>query len=334
MQSATSTAYPVLRDYGPQADTFLDDVLAGLRQTPRTLPSKYFYDARGSQLFDRICELDEYYPTRTELAIMEQHLDAITARLGPRCLLVEYGSGSSLKTRLLLDRLCARGGDQAPAAYIPIDISRTHLMLSARALAARYPGLPVLPVAADYTQAFELPAVDGPVGQVVVYFPGSTIGNFTPAQARAFMEHIGDVCGPGGGLLIGVDLKKDAGVLWAAYNDAAGVTAAFNKNLLVRINRELGADFDVDGFVHEAIYDPRHGRIEMHLVCTAAHDVHLADSVIPFRAGERIVTEYSYKYAPDEFAALAAGAGFVVEQVWTDARDYFSVQFLRRVGER
>lgn len=317
-----------LYDYAPRVDTFLDDVLGGLGRVPKVLPCKYFYDARGSQLFDRICELDAYYPTRTELSILRRHLGEIVDRLGPRCLLVEYGSGSSLKTRILLDHL------EAPAGYVPIDISREHLAASARALAAAYEGLPVLAVCADYTQAFELPRLpsEEAPAQVVVFFPGSTIGNFTPAEAQAFLVRLGGICGPGGGVLVGVDLQKDVGVLHAAYNDAEGVTAAFNKNLLVRINRELGADFDVDRFAHEAVYDAGHGRIEMRLVSTVRQEVRVGKARFAFEAGERVVTEYSYKYTPAGFAALAASAGFAVEAVWTDPRRYFSVQFLRRSG--
>lgn len=323
--AAPAGALPLI-DLHPPAATFLEEVLAGLAQAPRSLPCKYFYDAFGSQLFDRICELDEYYPTRTELAIMERHVREIVTCLGPRCLLVEYGSGSSLKTRILLDHL------EDPAGYVPIDISREHLLQSAAELAATYETIPVLPVCADYTQDVEVPRPGGHVGRVVVYFPGSTIGNLTPAQARSFLQRIAGVGGPGGGLLIGVDLKKDVDVLWAAYNDAQGVTAAFNKNLLTRINRELGADFDVDRFEHEAVYDPAHGRVEMRLVSTVDQEVHLAGRTIPFRKHERIVTEYSYKYSPGDFATLAASAGFAVERVWTDEASLFSVQLLVNAG--
>ncbi|HVF11165.1 MAG TPA: L-histidine N(alpha)-methyltransferase, partial [Abditibacteriaceae bacterium] len=247
-------------DFEPQADCFREEVLHGLQQPQKELPCKYFYDERGSHLFDQICRLEEYYPTRTELAIMQEHAGAMAQLLGRGCLLIEYGSGSSLKTRVLLDHLAA------PAAYVPIDISRAHLMRSAGRLAAAYPGLKVLPVCADYTTDFTLPTCHRPIARKAVYFPGSTIGNFDPTQAQNFLCHIAEICGVGGGLLIGIDLKKDACILEPAYNDARGVTAAFNLNLLRRINRELGADFQLDRFQHYAFYNEELGRIEMHLV--------------------------------------------------------------------
>lgn len=309
-----------LIDFCPEKDTFLDEVQRGLHQPQKSIPAKFFYDVRGSHLFDRITELPEYYLTRTEMGIMRRFVGEMVERMGPRTLLVEYGSGSSLKTRILLDHLTA------PAGYVPIDISKEHLLRSAATLAAAYPGLAILPVCADYTTAFHLPDFDA--ARPVVYFPGSTIGNFTPDEARAFLRRIAGIVGPGGGLLIGVDLKKDAAVIEAAYNDAQGVTAAFNKNVLARINRELGGTFDLDAFEHRAFYNCAHGRIEMHLVSLVDQCVRLGASRIFFRGGETILTEYSYKYSLDDFAALAASTGFAVEQVWTDDAQLFSVQDL------
>jgi len=317
---------PPLRDFGPEASGFRRDVLEGLRRSPRSIPSKYLYDERGSQLFERICELEEYYPTRTELAITRKHLTEIADCLGPRCLLVEYGSGSSLKTRILLDRL------EDPAGYVPIDISREHLMRSAAELDAAYPGLEVLPVCADYTGDYELPRPRRRPHHVVVYFPGSTIGNFTPPAARDFLAHVGEVGGPGGGLLIGVDLVKDRETLERAYDDADGVTAAFNRNLLVRANRELGADFDPDGFAHVAVWNEKLGRIEMHLESRCDQEVQVGGERLHFRAGERIHTENSYKYGVEQFAALAGSAGLDAVAVWTDPEHLFSLQYLEATG--
>ena len=228
---------------------FLADVLAGLGRDRKELPCKYLYDATGSELFDAICELPEYYPTRTELAIMRANAADMADRLGAGCLVVEYGSGSSVKTRILLRHLAR------PTAYVPVDISRDHLLKSAADLGQRFPDVEVKPVAADFTKPFDLPPVARDVNRRVVYFPGSTIGNFTPPEALGLLRTIADQCGPGGGLLIGVDMKKDPAVLKAAYDDAAGVTAGFNLNLLVRINRELAADFDLKGFRHRAEYN-------------------------------------------------------------------------------
>jgi dimethylhistidine N-methyltransferase len=311
-----------LVDVAPGVARFREEVWAGLGLPQKTLPCKYFYDARGSELFEAICDLPEYYPTRTELAIMERSAGAMADRLGERCLLVEYGSGSSRKTRLLLDRL------RDPAGYVPIDISRAALSASARALGVAYPTLDVLPVCADYTAHFELPHPRRPAARCGVYFPGSTIGNFTPAQAQRFLAHMARVAGAGGALLIGVDLKKDRATLERAYDDAAGVTAAFNRNLLLRINRELAGDFELDRFVHRAHYDERAGRIEMHLVSERAQTVSVAGRRFSFAAGETIHTENSYKYDVVQFAALASSAGLWVREVWTDPERLFSVQYL------
>lgn len=314
-----------LHDFEPDVRTFYADVVEGLRAVPKTLPCKYFYDADGSRLFDDICELDEYYPTRTELAIMNDWVDEIAELLGERFRLVEYGSGSSLKTRILLSRLT--GLD----AYVPVDISRSHLLRSAKQLSVEYPHIPIIPVCADYTRSFQLPA--SPLEETehernIVYFPGSTIGNFHPWEARDFLARIAQQCGRGGGLLIGVDLKKSPDVLHAAYNDARGVTADFNLNLLDRINRELDGDFQLSRFAHNALYNIFLGRIEMHLVSLAKQSVRVGGEIFRFDQGETIHTECSYKYTVDEFTELACAAGFEQVSVWTDPNQYFSVQYL------
>ncbi|HEX2484754.1 MAG TPA: L-histidine N(alpha)-methyltransferase [Myxococcota bacterium] len=314
-----------LRDYGPARERLLSDALAGLLAPRKSLPCKYFYDERGSALFERICELEEYYPTRTELAILRARAGAMAAALGPDCLVVEYGSGSGVKTQLLLGHL------ERPVAYVPVDISREHLRRSAAALSARYPALPVLPVCADFTQPFALPSPPRPPRRRAAYFPGSTIGNFAPAEARKFLTQVAELCGPGGALLIGVDLKKSRAVLERAYDDALGVTAAFNVNLLRRLNRELGADFRLDQFAHRALWNEVEGRVEMHLVSRCAQQVRLAGRRIRFEPGETIHTENSYKYDLRGFSSLARSAGFEVEQVWVDGGALFSVQALRVV---
>ncbi|HVK19390.1 MAG TPA: L-histidine N(alpha)-methyltransferase [Fimbriiglobus sp.] len=304
----------------PDAAQFLADALAGLRHSQKVLPCKYLYDAAGSALFDAICETPEYYPTRTELAIMRAHADEMGARLGPGCQVVEYGSGSGVKTRLLLRHL------PRPAAYVPVDISVDHLHRSAKELAARFPEVEVQPVAADFTRPFEVPDPAVATRRRVVYFPGSTIGNFGPAEALTLLTGIAGLSGPGGALLIGVDLKKEPEILNAAYNDAAGVTAAFNRNLLARMNRELGADFDLSAFRHRAFYNEAAGRVEMHLDSTRDQIVRLGGQAIRFAAGESIHTENSYKYAPNEFEQLASRAGLRLVTFWTDPRRLFSVQ--------
>jgi dimethylhistidine N-methyltransferase len=316
-------------------NTFLHDVLTGLGQPQKSIPCKYFYDERGSALFDRITETEEYYPTRTELAIMETHVGEMAEAVGPRAALVEYGSGSSLKTRVLLDRLAA---DAAPgdalAAYVPIDISREHLLSTADTLRAAYPGLPVLPVAADYTADFDLPDLP-PHAKRVVYFPGSTIGNFDRAQAADFLDHAAEVAGGPegrGGLLIGVDLKKDRATLEAAYDDAEGITAAFNLNLLHRINRELGGTFDPDAFRHLAVWNEASSRIEAYLVSERDQTATVEGETFRFAEGERIHTENSHKYTVEGFARSAAEAGFALRRYWTDGGGLFSVQYFEVAG--
>ncbi len=304
-------------------DPFLTDVLAGLSRPQKRVPSKYFYDAAGSRLFDRITELAEYYLTRTELAIMRTHAAAMAARCGPRCLLVELGAGSLHKVRLLIDRL------DRPAGYVPVDLSGDHLRGAAKALASDYPDLAVYPVVADFTRCFEAPPV--PAARRVVYFPGSTIGNFDPSEADELLGRVARLVGPGGGLLLGLDLRKETAVLERAYNDARGVTAAFNWNLLVRMNRELGADFDPAAFRHRAFYNREQARIEMHLVSAADQWVRVGDATLAFRAGESIHTENSFKYDLADFARRAAECGLRADATWTDDNRYFAVLYLTAV---
>ena len=311
-----------LQDHEPETAQFLAEVVAGLRAEDKRLPCKYFYDERGSQLFDRICELPEYYPTRTERSIMQRSAEEMADALGADVLLVEFGSGSSLKTRLLLDVL------EEPVAYVPVDISREHLVRSSEALAADYPGLEVLPVCADFTEPFALPESARRPNRRAVYFPGSTIGNFTRERAVGLLRTVAALCGPGGAMLIGVDLKKDRSTLESAYDDAAGVTAAFNRNLLVRMNRELDADFAPERFRHRAVWNERASRVEMHLVSEVAQSATVDGERFEFAAGEPICTEHSHKYTLEAFSKIAAEAGFRVARVWTDPARRFSVQLL------
>jgi dimethylhistidine N-methyltransferase len=304
------------------AEGFRRDVLAGLSQPVKSLPCKYLYDKEGARWFEAICELEEYYPTRTEVAILRQNMKEIVSLLGPNCCLVELGSGSSFKTRLLLDHL------QRPAGYIPVDVAREQLLECSAGLAEDYPGLEVLPVCADYTQPFILPGPPPGSKEKTVFFPGSTIGNFEPDEAGFFLRRIAGLCDANGGLLVGVDLKKDPQVLQPAYNDAQGVTAKFNLNLLARANRELDAAFALSQFEHQAIYNQEAGRIEMHLVSRRRQIVPLNGTEFSFAEGESIVTEHSYKYTRDEFRELAAWAGFEVVRCWTDDNHWFSVQYL------
>ena len=321
-----STTAPALQDEEPDRDQFLIEAVDGLKNDPKQLPCKYFYDELGSRLFDRICELPEYYPTRTERSIMKTSAHEMAAAVGPDALIIEYGSGSSLKTRLLLDVL------ESPAGYVPVDISRDHLLKTAAALARDYPEIEILPVCADFTQPFAIPEPKRTPARRVVYFPGSTIGNFTKEGAIELLQRVATSCGQGGALLIGVDLKKDPETLERAYDDSQGVTAAFNRNVLVRMNRELDADFDVSEFEHRAVWVEEPGRVEMHLVSQVDQTVHLDDERIEFAAGEHICTEHSHKYTVDGFAALAAAAGFSLAEVWMDAGKRFSVQLLECVG--
>lgn len=309
-----------LHDCHPEPADLRDEVVAGLGKTHKELPCKLLYDERGSDLFGHICELDEYYPTRTEVQIMNTYGQEMADSVGPRCLVIEYGSGASDKTRILLDHM------EDPVAYVPIDISKEHLLDSSRRISGLYGGLEVLPVCADYEQPFNIPAPTRPAETRLVYFPGSTIGNFHPADARRFLVLMAKHAGPGGKLLIGVDLKKDADVLTRAYNDEKGVTADFNLNILRRINDELGTEFDPDGFRHHAYYNEAAGRVEMHLVSLTRQTVAVDGVEFDFAEGESIWTESSYKYAVEEFTELATQAGFELESAWLDDRDWFSVQ--------
>jgi len=315
-----------LRSLVTERSSFLEEVLGGLRQEQKVLPCKYLYDARGSQLFEQICELDEYYPTRTELAIMNQSVDEMANQIGEEVLLIEYGSGSGRKTRLLLDSL------QAPTGYVPIDISREILTESAAVIAKRYPSLIVSPICADYLSPVEIPSPSRPFRRRVVYFPGSTIGNFEPSEALEFLTRMVKQVGTGGGVLIGVDLRKDPAELERAYDDGLGVTAKFNLNLLERINRELNGDFPLEAFSHAARWDGDLGRIEMRLVCDVECEVTIDGQVIGFGAGEYIHTENAYKYDVTEFESLAVKAGLSPRSVWTDPAEKFSVHYFSVPG--
>lgn len=322
------TINPVFTDTTPVAPIdaerqFRDDVVVGLSARQKFLSAKYFYDAAGSDLFEAITRQPEYYPTRTEIGILDSQGADIAAMLPARANLVEFGSGSTAKVR----RLLVHRPDLA--AYVPVDVSESFLRSEAEALAADFPDLAIAPVAADFTRAFTLPnglSHDAVAG----FFPGSTIGNFEPPQAAHLLGHFGRVLGRGATLIIGVDLVKDKAVLDAAYDDAAGVTAAFNGNLLVRIERELGADIDLDGFVHRAFFNMEASRIEMHLVSRRAQVVTVAGRSFHFAEGETIHTENSYKYTIDSFRALATEAGWTAEAVWTDPDALFSIHALKR----
>jgi dimethylhistidine N-methyltransferase len=306
-------------------EEFRQQLRDGLRRGAgeKFIPCKYLYDTDGSRLFEQICAQPEYYPTRTESWILERHAADIAAIAGEGCALVELGSGSSRKTRLVLDRLVS------PAAYVPVDISAAALALATRAIRRRYPALPVLPVCADYTHVgWHLPELATAAVHRLFFFPGSTVGNFEPEDAMRFLRHLRHKGTPGDGLLVGVDLVKAAERLVAAYNDAAGVTAAFNLNLLERANRELNANFDPTQFVHEAVFDTATSRIEMRLVSRRTQDVHIAGEPFAFAAGEVITTEYSYKYELRDFRRLAREAGFTPSAVWTDPERLFSVHYL------
>jgi len=322
MPHRSAAAAVPLVDLRPEAGSFRDDVIAGLSGAVKSLPPKYFYDARGSELFEAICELPEYYPTRTEIALMIDQGAAMARLPGPRCAVIEFGAGSGRKTRILLEAL-------DPVAYVPIDIAREQLARTAADISREFPGVSVTAVCADYSRPLELPSSAVPASsRRVVYFPGSTIGNLTPPEAVAFLAVARRLAGAGGGMLVGVDLKKDGARLNAAYNDAQGVTARFNLNLLARINRELGADFDLAAFRHHAFYNERLGRVEMHLVSLKAQRVRMDGTSFAFRGGETIHTESSYKYTVAEFQALARRAGFEPVECWTDAGSLFAVHYL------
>lgn len=300
----------------------VEEILDGLMAPQKRISPKYLYDERGSALYHQICELPEYYPTRTELAVMREHVDEVAKLVGPHAQVIEFGAGSTLTIRLLLDHLID------PVAYVPVDISADSLAKQVEYLASDYPNLDVQTVCADFTQPFTLPAHRVPPERNLVFLPGSTIGNFSRWQAIAVLEVMAFEAQHDGTALIGVDLRKDPARLRAAYNDKAGVTAQFNVNVLVRLNRELGADFHADDFVHSAIYDERQGRIEMRLVSTCPQRVRIAGTKIDFAKDEYIITEHSYKYSVEEFRALARQAGFRPDQVWCDKEQLFSVHLL------
>lgn len=299
-----------------------DEILESLSETPKRLPTKLFYDEKGSLLFDQICELDEYYPTRTELKILEDNIDEIVDSIGEESLLLELGSGSSLKTRLLLDHLSNF------SSYVPVDISSDHLVKSSATLKHDYPGLSIYPLVADYTKPFTLPEVLEPYKTVDAFYPGSSIGNFTPVEAKEFLKRIAKTCGSDSGLLIGVDLKKDERILNSAYNDAKGTTAQFNLNILNHINNLTDANFEVNKFLHLAFYNESESRIEMHLESKEDQEINIAGEKILFGKDELILTEFSYKYSVSDFKNLAQDI-YTLENVWTDKNKLFSVQFYR-----
>jgi dimethylhistidine N-methyltransferase len=309
-----------------EKDQFLADIVAGLSQPAKRIHCKYFYDQRGSELFDQICELDEYYLTRAEQSIMDQFSAEMAEQLGAQVMLVEYGSGSSSKTQVLLPELLD------PAAYVPVDISEEHLLTTAEKLRHDFPDIEVLPTVADFTRDFELPVSNRTPSHAAVYFPGSTIGNFEANQAENLLTKIASVVGHDGGLLIGIDLQKDPKIIHAAYNDSEGVTEAFNLNLLHRINNELEADFDLDNFEHLAEYNGDEGRIEIFIVSTCDQTVTIGDLEFRFKARERIFTEFSHKYTVDGFCELAARAEFELHKQWTDSDGLFAVLHLVKVS--
>jgi L-histidine Nalpha-methyltransferase len=319
----TGSPHFTFHDLAPGEESFRDAVLNGLGYAHRAIPCKFFYDERGSALFEAICRLPEYYLTRTEIAILEENAIEIAEQMGRHCRLIEFGSGASTKVRILLQAL------DHPAAYAPVDISREHLRDAAASLADDFPALPVVAVCADYTRPFAMPPLPGPGGKRVGFFPGSTIGNFEPDAAVAFLANYARILGPDGEMLIGVDLKKDPEILNAAYNDRAGVTAQFNLNLFERINRELDGDLDINRFEHVAFYNEIDGRVEIYIGSLANQEAWIAGKPILFAKSELVHTEYSYKYSIPEFRALAARAGFRPVETWTDRKEMFSVHYFR-----
>ena len=293
---------------------------------PKRLPSWLFYDERGSALFEQICEQPEYYLTRCEIELMEQHAASIADTLGSDVRLVEYGSGSGVKTRILLRHM------RQPVSYVPVEISPEPLRQSVRCLAQEFPGLPLQPLCADFSKPLRLPIPPRAPRRTVLYFPGSTIGNFEAHDAAALLRKMRNEMGDGGGILIGVDLKKDPALIEAAYNDVAGVTAEFTLNMLARLNREIGSDFELSAFAHRAHYNPMAGRIETHIVSRCEQQVKIGRNKAVFRADEAIQVEYSCKYSLADFAALAEKAGLAVQRVWTDPQQMFSVQYLARAS--
>lgn len=319
---------PVLRftDLRPTPDDIAGDAVAGLSAHPRTLPSKYFYDAVGSRLFDDITRLPEYYPTRVETALLGQCMAGIARSVGPGAHVVEYGSGSGRKTELLL-----QGLDDV-VAYTPIEISRTTVLAATERMARALPDIEMLPVCADFTQPVPLPQPARAAAHTLVFFPGSTLGNFEHDDAVRLLAAMRETMGPRGLALVGIDLHKDAALIEAAYNDSAGITAAFTVNLLARLNREIGSDFDLSAFAHRAAYSVERRRIETDLVSQRAQRVHVAGHVFDFAAGEAVRVEYSHKYTEADMDALAAAAGLRVIERWNDARDWVGLRLLAPAG--
>jgi len=306
----------------PETSDACVEILLGLTARQKHISPKYFYDERGSHLFDQICQLPEYYLTRTELRLMDSHFDEVADLVGPRASVIEFEAGSNIKIRKLLDHLAE------PAAYVPVDISGDYLLKQAAALTRDYPNVHVQPVFADFTQPFDLPQHPVMPERNLVFFPGSTIGNFAPGEAVELLKVMRLEARPGGALLIGVDLRKNPGVLHAAYNDSRGVTAEFNLNVLRRLNTEFDGNFDLANFSHLAIYDESRGRIEMRLISQKAQRVIVAGQEISLAANEFIITEYSYKYSLDGFGALARSAGWKPERIWVDENNFFSMHYL------
>lgn len=313
------TATPAMLDLSPPAADMQAEVLAAFARRPIVLPSRYLYDERGARLFEQICELPEYYLTRVETELLKGVMPEIAPRLGRRVMVLEPGSGSGQKTRVLLSGL------MSPAAYVPIDISRKQLTQNATRLAREFPQVDILPVCADFMREFELPAMDRRVDRQLVFFPGSTIGNFEPPEAVTLLRRLGRLAGPGGAILLGVDLHKDRDVLERAYDDAAGISARFALNFLVRCNRECRAEFDLDRYCYRSIYNETLGRIEMYIESRCEQTVSIAGRRIHLRAGERMRTEVSYKYTPERFSGLARRAGLGRSDMWTDAASYFAM---------
>ncbi|MFD2673507.1 L-histidine N(alpha)-methyltransferase [Marinicrinis sediminis] len=307
-----------------QTRSFYQDVVSGLSQEQKKLHPKYFYDEEGSKLFEEITTVSEYYVTRTEMAILQSCIADLCAQIGAGASLIEFGSGSSRKIKLLLNEL------EALSCYMPIDIAQEMLSEACASLSEAYPELPIIPVCADFTRSLQLPAIPGNQKKVIFY-PGSTIGNFEPMEAMLLMKQTRQLLEPGDGFIIGVDLKKDVQVLHEAYNDRQGVTARFNLNVLRRMNRELHADFQLEEFEHFAYYNAREGRIEMHIRSAIDQQVRIGDHVFDFHAGETIHTESSYKYDIDQFQQLASQCGYASKQVWTDPRQWFSVHYFEAI---
>ena len=310
-------------DLNPKASDFCNEVLLGLSKPQKAIPPKFFYDKYGSEIFDQICELEEYYPTRTEFALLRTHCKEMAELIGEKCLLIEYGSGSSQKVRIFLDVL------KEPSAYMPIDISKEYMLNASEEISKVYPELDIISVCADYTQKLVIPLYDKKtVKTKVIFFPGTTIGNLEYSEAVELLNQSANIVSTGGGMLLGVDLKKDPQILHAAYNDSKNITADFNLNLLARINRELDANFDLSAFSHYAFYNPKKGRIEMHLVSLKKQVVSIKGQEFSFQIGESIHTENSDKFSIDEVQDLAEKCGFQLKQVWSDKDNFFSICYL------